>query len=108
MGEIIGAKIIGELRAKMDKEASDKKCSLSELIRQKIIFAYEQEEKEKTIISLKKIEGDIKSLMNLLIMNSALMAEDIRQEKGVDAWVEIFKIAKEILDDYKNTGKLSI
>ena len=40
MGEIISAKIIGELRARMDKEAEDKKCSLSELIRQKIIFAY--------------------------------------------------------------------
>jgi len=49
--------------------------------RQKIIFTYEQEEKEKTIISLKKIEGDIKSLMNLLIMNSALMAEDIVKKK---------------------------
>ena len=108
MGEIVGAKIIGELRARMDKEAADKKCSLSELIRQKIIFAYEQEEKEKTIINLKKIEGDIKSLINLLIMNSALIAEDIRKEKGVDAWVEIFKNAKEILDDYKKTGKLAI
>ena len=108
MRQVIGTRIIGELRAKMDKEAADKKCSLSELIRQKIIFAYEQEEKEKTIINLKKIEGDINSLMNLLIMNSALMAEDIRQEKGVDAWVEIFKIAKEILDDYNKTGKLAI
>ena len=55
MGEIIGAKIIGELRARMDKEAEDKKCSLSELIRQKIIFAYEQEDKEKTIMDLQKI-----------------------------------------------------
>ena len=108
MGEIVGAKIIGELRARMDKEAADKKCSLSELIRQKIIFAYEQEEKEKTIINLKKIEGDLKSLISLLIMNSALIAEDIRQEKGADAWVEIFKTAKEILDDYKKTGKLAI
>ena len=54
MGEIVGAKIIGELRVRMDKEAADKKCSLSELIRQKIIFAYEQEEKEKTIINLSK------------------------------------------------------
>ena len=108
MGEVVGAKIIGELRARMDKEAADKKCSLSELIRQKIIFAYDQEEKEKIIINLKKIEGDIKSLMNLLIMNSALMAEDIRKEKGVEAWGEIFKTAKEILDDYNKTGKLAI
>ncbi len=108
MGEIVGAKIIGELRAKMDQEAADKNCSLSELIRQKIIFAYEQEEKEKTMINVKKIEGDIKSLMNLLIMNSALMAENIRQEKGVDAWKEIFKTAKGVLDDYKITGKLAI
>jgi hypothetical protein len=92
----------------MDKEAVDKKCSISELIRQKIIFAYEQEEKEKTIINLKKIEGDIKSLMNLLIINSALKAEYIRQEKGMDSWVEIFKNAKEILDNYKKTGKLAI
>jgi hypothetical protein len=30
--EIVGAKIIGELRARMDKEAADKKCSMSELI----------------------------------------------------------------------------
>jgi hypothetical protein len=108
VGEIVGAKIIGELRARMDKEATDKKCSLSELIRQKIVFAYEQEEKEKTIITLKKIEGDIKSLKNLLIMNCAFMAEDIRQEKGVDAWVKIFNTAKEILEDYKKTGKLAI
>ena len=108
MRQVIGTRIIGELRARMDKEAADKKCSLSELIRQKIIFAYDQEEKEKIIINLKKIEGDIKSLMNLLIMNSALMAEDIRQEKGVDAWVEIVKTAKEILDDYNKTGKLAI
>ena len=108
MKEIVGAKIIGELRVRMDKEAEEKKCSMSELIRQKIIFAYEQEEKETTIINLKKIEGDIKSLMNLLIMNSALMAEDIRQEKVVDVWMEIFKTAKEILDDYKKTGKLAL
>ena len=108
MGEIVGAKIIGELRARMDKEAADKNCSLSELIRQKIIFAYEQEEKEKMIINLTKIEGDIKSLMNLLIMNSSFFAEYIRKEKGVDAWMEIFKTAKEILDDYKKTGKLAI
>jgi hypothetical protein len=94
VGEIVGAKIIGDLRAKIDKEAADKKCSLSELVRQKIIFAYEQEEKEKMIINLKKLESDIKCLMN-----SALMAEDICQEKGVDAWVEIFKTAKEICDD---------
>ena len=108
MRKVAGTRINGELRARMDKEAAEKKCSLAELIRQKIIFAYEQEEKEKTISNLKKIEGDIKSLMNLLIMNSALMAEDIRKEKGVDAWVEIFKTAKEILDDYKKTGKLAI
>ena len=46
--------------------------------------------------------------MNLLIMNCAFMAEDIRKEKGVDAWMEIFKNAKEILEDYKKTGKLAI
>ena len=108
MGEVVGAKIIGELRARMDKEAADKKCSLSELIRQKIIFAYEQEDKEKTIINLKKIEGDIKFLINLLIMNSSFIAEDIRQEKGKDAWQEIFKNAKGIFDNYKKTGNLSI
>jgi hypothetical protein len=108
MGEIIGARIIGELRVRMDKEAKDKKCSLSELIRQKIIFAYEQEEKEKMIIDLQKMDGNIKSLINLLIMNSAFIAEYIRQERGMDFWVEIFKNAKEILDNYKNTGKLAI
>ena len=108
MGEIIGAKIIGELRARMDKEAEDKKCSLSELIRQKIIFAYEQEDKEKTIIDLQKMDGNIKSLINLLIMNSAFIAEYIRQEKGVDSWMEIFNNAKEILDNYKKTGKLAM
>jgi len=108
MGEIIGAKIIGELRARMDKEAEDKKCSLSELIRQKIIFAYEQENKEKTIIDLEKMDGNIKSLINLLIMNSAFIAEYIRQEKGVDSWMEIFNNAKEILDNYKKTGKLAM
>ena len=63
MKEIVGAKIIGELRVRMDKEAADKKCSLSELIRQKIIFAYEQEDKEKTIMDCfmyrKLIGGDI-------------------------------------------------
>ena len=108
MKKVIGTRIKGQLRARMDKEAADKKCSMSELIRQKIIFAYEQEKTEKTIINLKKIEGDIKSLKNLLIMNCAFMAEDIRQEKGVDAWVKIFNTAKEILEDYKKTGKLAI
>ena len=108
MREIVGAKIIGELRARMDKEAADKKCSMSKLIRQKIIFAYEQEDKEKTIIDLKKIEGDIKFLINLLIMSSSFIAEDIRQEKGMDAWVGIFKTAKGIFDNYKKTGNLSI
>jgi hypothetical protein len=108
MGEIIGAKIIGDLRARMDKEAEDKKCSLSELIRQKIIFAYEQEDKEKMILDLQKMDGNIKSLINLLIMNSAFIAEYIRQEKGVDSWMEIFNNAKEILDNYKKTGKLAM
>ena len=108
MKEIVGAKIIGELRVRMDKEAAEKKCSMSELIRQKIIFAYEQEDKEKTIINLKKIEGDIKFLINLLIMNSSFIAEDIRQEKGMDAWAEIFKNAKRLLDDYRKTGEVVI
>jgi hypothetical protein len=108
MKEIVWAKIIGELRARMDKEAADKKCSVSELIRQKIIFAYEQEDKEKTIIDLEKMDGNIKSLINLLIMNSAFIAEYIRQEKGVDSWMEIFNNAKEILDNYKKTGKLAM
>jgi hypothetical protein len=69
---------------------------VSELIRQKIIFAYEQEDKEKTIIDLKKIEGDIKSLINLLIMNSAFIAEDIRQEKGMDAGWRFLKTQRNI------------
>jgi hypothetical protein len=108
MRDIIGAKIIGELRARMDKEAAEKKCSMSELIRQKIIFAYEQEEKEKTIIILEKMEGNLKSLISLLIMTSALIGEDIRQEKGMDAWAEIFKNAKRLLDDYRKTGEVVI
>ena len=108
MRQVIGTRIIGELRARMDKEAADKKCSVSELIRQKIIFAYEQEDKEKTIIDLQKMDGNIKSLINLLIMNSAFIAEYIRQEKGVDSWMEIFNNAKEILDNYKKTGKLAM
>ena len=106
--EIVGAKIIGDLRVRMDKEAAEKKCSMSELIRQKIIFAYEQEGKEEMIIDLKKIEGDLKSLISLLIMTSALIGEDIRQEKGMDAWAEIFKNAKRLLDDYIKTGELII
>jgi hypothetical protein len=104
--EIVGAKIIGELRVRMDKEAADKKCSMSELIRQKIIFAYEQEGKEEMIIDLKKIEGDLKSLISLLVMTSALIGEDIRQEKGMDAWEERFKNAKKLLDDYRKTGEV--
>ncbi len=106
MKEIVGAKIIGELRVRMDKEAADKKCSMSELIRQKIIFAYEQEGKEEMIIDLKKIEGDLKSLISLLVMTSALIGEDIRQEKGMDAWEERFKNAKKLLDDYRKTGEV--
>jgi hypothetical protein len=90
----------------MDKEAADKKCSMSELIRQKIIFAYEQEGKEEMIIDLKKIEGDLKSLISLLVMTSALIGEDIRQEKGMDAWEERFKNAKKLLDDYRKTGEV--
>lgn len=108
MKKVIGTRIIGELRVRMDKEAEDKKCSLSELIRQKIIFAYEQEDKEKTIMDLKKIEGSIQSLLNLLIMNAAVSAECIRQDKGMDSWVEIFNKAKGILEEYKKTGKLAI
>ena len=41
-------------------------------------------------------------------MTSALISEDIRKEKGADTWVEIFKNAKEILDEYKKTGRLAI
>ena len=108
MKEIVGAKIIGELRVRMDKEAADKKCSMSELIRQKIVFAYEQEDKEKTIIDLKKVEEDLKSLISLLVMTSALISEDIRQEKGMDAWEERFKNAKRLLDDYRKTGEVVI
>ena len=35
MRKIVGTRIKGELRARMDKEAAEKKCSMSELIRQK-------------------------------------------------------------------------
>ena len=108
MKKSISARIKGELREKINKEAAEKNCSVSELIRQKIIFAYEQEDKEKTIIDLEKMDGNIKSLINLLIMNSAFIAEYIREEKGVDSWVEIFNNAKEILDNYKKTGRLAI
>ena len=108
MKKSIAARIKGELREKINKEAAEKNCSVSELIRQKIIFAYEREDKEKTTIILEKMEGNIKSLINLLIMNSAFIAEYIRQEKGVDSWMEIFNNAKEILDNYKKTGKLAM
>ncbi|MGD0168495.1 MAG: hypothetical protein ABSE54_02090 [Smithella sp.] len=74
----------------------------------KIVFAYEQEDKEKTIVNFKQLEGDSKFLINLLIMNSSFIAEDIRQEKGMDAWAEIFKTTKGIFDNYKKTGNLSM
>jgi hypothetical protein len=106
MKKSISARIKGELREKINKEAAENNCSVSELIRQKIIFAYEQEGKEEMIIDLKKIEGDLKSLISLLIMTSALIGEDIRQEKGMDAWAEIFKNAKILLDDYRKTGEV--
>jgi hypothetical protein len=61
----------------------------------------EQEDKEKTIIDSQKMEGDIKSLRNLLIMNLAIIADYIRQEKGMDSWAGIFNNAKEISDNYK-------
>ena len=108
MKKSISARIKGELREKINKEAEEKNCSVSELIRQKIIFAYEQEDKEKTIIDLQKMDGNIKSLINLLIMNSAFIAEYIREEKGADSWMEIFNNAKEILEEYRKTGKLFI
>jgi hypothetical protein len=108
MKKSISARIKGELREKINKEAAEKNCSVSELIQQKIIFAYEQEDKEKTIMDLQKMDGNIKSLINLLIMNSAFIAEYIRQEKGMDAWAEIFKNAKGIFDNYKKTGKLAM
>jgi hypothetical protein len=108
MSEAISVRLSSDLMEKIVQEAKEKKCSQSELIRQKIIFTYEQEDKEKTIIDLEKMDGNIKSLINLLIMNSAFIAEYIRQEKGVDSWMEIFNNAKEILDNYKKTGKLAM
>ena len=106
MKKSISARIKGELREKINKEAAENNCSVSELIRQKIIFAYEREDKEKTTIILEKMEGDLKSLISLLVMTSALIGEDIRQEKGMDAWAEIFKNAKKLLDDYRKTGEV--
>jgi hypothetical protein len=108
MSEAISVRLSSDLMEKIVQEAKEKKCSQSELIRQKIIFACEQEDKEKTIIDLQKMDGDIKSLINLLIMNSAFIAEYIRQEKGIDSWMEIFNNAKEILEEYRKTGKLFI
>ena len=108
MSEAISVRLSSDLMEKIVQEAKEKKCSQSELIRQKIIFTYEQEDKEKTIIDLEKMDGNIKSLINLLIMNSAFIAEYIREEKGVDSWMEIFNNAKEILDNYKKTGKLAM
>ena len=108
MSEAISVRLSSDLMEKIVQEAKEKKCSQSELIRQKIIFTYEQEDKEKTIIDLEKIEGDIKSLKNMLIFNLAIIADCIRQEKGIDSWVEIFKKAKEIVEEYRKTGKLFI
>jgi predicted transcriptional regulator len=108
MSESVSIRLSSDLMEKMVQEAKERKCSLSELIRQKIMFACEQKDKEKTIIDLEKIEDDIKSLQNMLIFNLAIIADYIRQEKGMDSWVEIFNKAKEILDKYKKTGKLSI
>ena len=108
MSEAVSVRLSSDLMEKVVQEAKEKKCSLSELIRQKIIFAYEQEDKEKTTIILEKMEGDLKSLISLLIMTSTLIGEDIRQEKGMDAWAEIFKNAKRLLDDYRKTGEVVI
>jgi hypothetical protein len=108
MSEAISVRLSSDLMEKIVQEAKEKKCSQSELIRQKIIFTYEQEDKEKTIIDLEKIEGDIKSLKNMLIFNLAIIADCIRQEKGIDSWVEIFNKAKEIVEEYRKTGKLFI
>ena len=108
MSEAVSLRLSSDLMEKIVQEAKEKKCSQSELIRQKIIFTYEQEDKEKTIIDLEKIEGDIKSLKNMLIFNLAIIADCIRQEKGIDSWVEIFNKAKEIVEEYRKTGKLFI
>ena len=108
MSEAISVRLSSDLMEKIVQEAKEKKCSQSELIRQKIIFTYEQEDKVKTIIDLQKMDGNIKSLINLLIFNSAIIADYIRQEKGMDSWVEIFNNAKEIVEEYRKTGKLAI
>ena len=108
MSEAISVGLSSDLMEKIVQEAKEKKCSQSELIRQKIIFTYEQEDKGKTIIDLQKMDGNIKSLINLLIFNSAIIADYIRQEKGMDSWVEIFNNAKEIVEEYRKTGKLFI
>jgi hypothetical protein len=35
--EVVGTKVISTLRARMDKEAADKKCSLAAIIDKKVI-----------------------------------------------------------------------
>ena len=45
MSEAISVRLSSDLMEKIVQEAKEKKCSQSELIRQKIIFTYEQEDK---------------------------------------------------------------
>jgi len=47
MSEAVSIRLSSDLMEKMVREAKEKKCSLSELIRQKIMFACEQETKKK-------------------------------------------------------------
>jgi len=59
MSEAVSIRLSSDLMEKMVREAKEKKCSLSELIRQKIMFACEQENKEKMNINFLKMESKI-------------------------------------------------
>ncbi len=99
-----------------EKLTNDKKImnakSLSEVVRNKLIYAYERESSEQEIKNLKQELESLKTTVSKILGASIhhLIAhyEVIRMNIGDDKFKEIKMLADQKLEEFKATGKFTL
>jgi vacuolar-type H+-ATPase subunit I/STV1 len=113
MAGIKGARFSDEARAKILSEAEQKKCSVSQVIRERIEQSYVQEEIKDLEQKLSRIEARIieigpqtRRAENLSWWTVTLLAEFMKHKLGPEKFRIIERTADKKFDVYRHTREL--
>jgi predicted transcriptional regulator len=115
MPKVISGQIEDELHAKIKAEAEQKKCSVSDVLREKIELAYARDEiinLKQTIAEMDKkileLTPQIRRAENLSWWTLTVLAEYLKRAVAPERFREIERISDEKYADYLKTRDLKL